>query len=108
MESTNRSEKNFFEEFGLEVAHGEVELGKTYPIFGMITSIISDKLGEVVAEINYSIKAKMNIVDNVKVDLLKERAFESGIFVCTVMAKEPQVEVECQTVIFGRKQGFNA
>ncbi|MBP9838111.1 MAG: hypothetical protein KBC84_05300 [Proteobacteria bacterium] len=110
MENLKRlnSESDLFEQLGLEIAQGEVEVGQTYPIFGMITRILNDKAGEVVVEINHSIIANMNVSEDTKVELLKERAFESGIFVSTVVAKEPKVEVDCQVVIFGRKQGFNA
>ena len=101
-------EPNFFEKFGLEVSTGEVEVGNTYPIYGMITKIISDTPGNVVVEINFSIRANMSIPDNDKVNILKERAFEPGIFVSTVTSKEPSVTVDCSTVVFGRKQQFNA
>ena len=101
-------EGNFFEEFGLKVTQGEVEVGNTYPIFGMITRFIDDIPGKVVAEINYNIEAKFNVPDSTKLELLKERAFESGIFVSKVVSKEPVVKVECKTVIFGKKQGYHA
>ena len=108
MQQSDESNKSFFDKYGLEVAEGQVEVGSTYPIFGMITGIINDTPGEVVAQINYNITAKMNIPEQEKVELLKERAFETGIFVSKITKKEPQVEVDCQTVIFGKKQGFNA
>lgn len=101
-------EEDLFGKLGLHVAAGEVEIGKTYPIFGMITKLISDEPGNVICEINNSIRAKMNVNDAEKVNVLKERAFESGIFVSTVVAKSPSVEVDCQVVIFGKKQSFNA
>lgn len=100
--------EDLFEELGLQVAPSEVEVGKTYPIFGVITKIINDEPGQVVVELNYSITAKMHVSESSRVELLKERAFESGIFVCTILNKEPSVEVDCQVVIFGRKQAFNA
>jgi hypothetical protein len=50
----------------------------------------------------------MAIPDSSKVNLLKERAFEPGIFVSTVRKKEDGVEVECSTVVFGRRQNFSA
>lgn len=101
-------EEDLFGKLGLHVAPGEVEIGKTYPIFGMITKLISDEPGNVICEINNSIRAKMNVNDVEKVNVLKERAFESGIFVSTVVSKSPGVEVDCQVVIFGKKQSFNA
>ena len=99
---------NFFEKFGLEVASGEVEVGSTYPIYGMITKLIDDTPGNVVVEINFSIRANMSIPDPDKVELLKERAFEPGIFVSTVISKDNGVIVDCSTVVFGRRQQFNA
>lgn len=100
--------EDLFEELGLQVAPSEVEVGKTYPIFGVITKILNDQPGEVLVELNYSITAHMTVSEASRVELLKERAFESGIFVCTILSKEPAVEVDCQVVIFGRKQAFNA
>ncbi len=110
MDSLKRlnQEGDLFEQLGLEIAQGEVEIGSTYPIFGMITKFINEKAGEVVVELNHCIIANMNVTEDNKVDLLKERAFESGIFVSTVVAKDPKVEVDCQVVIFGKKQGYNA
>ena len=105
MENT---EKNFFDKFGLEVTSGEVEIGKTYPIYGMITKVLSDTPGDVVVELNFSIRANMAIPDSTKIELLKERAFEPGIFVSTVKSKEAGVCVDCSTVVFGRKQNFQA
>lgn len=100
--------QNFFEKFGLEVANGEVEVGQTYPIYGMITKIIDETPGNVVVEINFSIRANMAIPDEAKVNLLKERAFEPGIFVSTVRDKEERIQVDCSTVVFGKRQQFNA
>jgi hypothetical protein len=109
MENENQnSEQNFFEKFGLEVSNGEVEIGQTYPIYGMITKILNDTPGSVVVEINFSIKANMAIPDADKIEVLKQRAFEPGIFVSTVTHKEGGVVVDCSTVVFGRKQQFNA
>jgi hypothetical protein len=50
----------------------------------------------------------MTIPDQEKIDLLKERAFEPGIFVSTVVNKEPKIVVDCSTVVFGKRQSFNA
>jgi hypothetical protein len=102
------NEANFFEKFGLEVCTGEVEVGHTYPIYGMITDFISDTPGNVVVVINRSIKAYMAIPDQEKVEILKQRALEPGIFFSTVIAKEDGIQVDCSTVVFGRRQEFNA
>ncbi|RMG45452.1 MAG: hypothetical protein D6719_00280 [Candidatus Dadabacteria bacterium] len=100
--------QNFFEKFGLEVTSGEVEVGNTYPIYGMITKFLSDEPGSVVVELNFSIRANMAIPDQSKVELLKERSFEPGIFVSTVKSKEGGIEVDCSTVVFGKRQNYNA
>lgn len=104
----SNKEANFFEKFGLEVANGEVEVGRTYPIYGMITKLLSEDPGNIVVELNFSIKANMAIPDMSKVELLKQRAFEPGIFVSTIVSKDNGIEVDCSTVVFGRKQAFQA
>ncbi len=104
----NNSDKNFFEKYGLEVAAGDVEVGSTYPIYGMITKFIHDEPGKVIVELNFSIKANLAIPSQDKVDILKSRAFEPGIFVSTVISKESGVEVDCSTVVFGKRAEFNA
>ncbi|NLF24130.1 MAG: hypothetical protein GX589_00520 [Deltaproteobacteria bacterium] len=103
-----QKEQNFFEKYGLEVSAGEVELGKTYPIYGMITKILDETPGHVVVEINFSITANMIVPEKDKVEVLKERAFEPGIFISTVTTKQPTVTVDCQTVVFGRRQTYSA
>ncbi len=110
MENENKENKdpNFFEKFGLEVTSGEVAVGSTYPIYGMITKFLDDTPGSVKVELNFSIKANMAIPDLEKVELLKQRAFEPGIFVSTIVSKEQGIVVDCSTVVFGRKQAYSA
>ena len=98
------NDKNLFEKLGLEVVHDEVQIGKTYPIFGAITSIGSYDESGLEIKINYNITARLNVSSAEKIETLRQKAFESGIFISTVVAKEPHVVVECQTVIFGRNQ----
>lgn len=105
----NNETENFFEKFGLEVTTGEVEVGNTYPIFGMITKIIDEKPGKVIVELNNSIRAVMTVPDESKANVLKERAFEPGIFISKVTSKEPSnICVDCSTVVFGKRQAFDA
>lgn len=106
MESS--SSQSFFEKFGLEVAAGEVEVGQTYPIYGMITKIFEEKAGQIEVEINFSIRAHMSVPDAQKIELLKERAFEPGIFVSTVIANDEHLVVDCSTVVFGKRQEHHA
>lgn len=110
MDNLKRKEEptDLFEELGLQITQGQVEVGNTYPIFGMITQLHDETPGGVIAEINHHIRAKMNIRDQERLDVLKRKAFETGIFISTVTAIEPQLEVECQAVIFGKSQAHNA
>jgi len=102
------SGQNFLEKFGLEVGEGEVVVGQTYPIYGMITKFLDETPGQVVVELNYSIKAKMSIPTAEKVELLRERSFEPGIFISTVKSKDGGVVVDCSTVVFGKRQNHDA
>lgn len=102
------SEANFFEKFGLEVGQGEVKVGETYPIYGMITKFIDETPGQVVVELNYSIRARMTIPTKDKVELLRERAFEPGIFISTIKSKDEGIVVDCSTVVFGKRQHHDA
>ena len=108
MEAARAQKKEFFEEFGLEVVNGDVEVGQTYPLFGMITKILEQTPSKIRLELNFNIIANVTVEDPKRADILRERAFESGIFVSTVVAKEPKIEVNCQTIIFGRRQNFQA
>ncbi len=96
------------DDLGLKITKGEVEVGGTYPLFGMITAIEELEDGSIVAEINHNIKANMIISDKSRVDILRARAFETGIFVSTVISKEPSLVVDCQAVIYGKPQAHNA
>ena len=108
MESEKSPDTNLFEQLGLEVVQGTVEVGQTYPIFGAITRFLAESQGKIVAELNYHMHITMNVPDSERLELLKEHCFESGIFIARVLAKEPIIELECQTVIFGKKQGYHA
>ena len=98
--------EDFFNKFGLEVKRGEVEVGSTYPIYGMITDFLNETLGSIEVEINYQIDATLLIESEEKLETLKERAFEPGIFVSTITSKEEgeKMKAEVSTVVFGRKQ----
>lgn len=105
----NETKENFFEKFGLEVTTGDVQVGQTYPIYGMITKFLSELPGKVIVELNFSIHATMSIPEDSKINILKERAFEPGIFVSTVTAKdESGISVDCSTVVFGKRQEYSA
>jgi transcriptional regulator of NAD metabolism len=107
---------DFFEKFGLQLGQGQVEIGKTYPVYGMITAI--EEVREdfsVVAIINRNIRAILNIKSKENVDLLHNRVFEPGIFITTfdkILTPTEENPVafsgEVSTVVFGKAKGYDA
>lgn len=105
--------KDFFEKFGLSVQKAEPELGQNCNIFGTITNILEDSWETFIVEVNFNIKMILNLKSEEQKNIIKNRAFESGIFCCTItglndLNKNPElshpIEAECTTVIFGKKQ----
>lgn len=90
------------------VEFGDVEVGESYPLYGMITKFLDDRPGSVVAEINHNILVKFDLSDPKNIERLKERAFDPGIFVCQIISKNPQISGFCSTVVFGKRSNFNA
>ncbi len=70
----------------------------------MITSVEETGGEQVRLVINYNITAYIQLDDAEKLAIIKQRAFESGIFFSRVVAKEPHVEVECSKIVFGKSQ----
>lgn len=99
-------DKNLFEDLGLSIEFGDVAVGQVYPVYGMITEFISDEPGNVVVKINYNIIASMNVEDEDKIAVLKNRTFDPGIFVCTITSIDTTIRAECSTVIFGKSDGM--
>ena len=103
----NEKESDFFEKHGLEVQGTEVEVGQTYPIYGMITAFISEDLeNEVIVEVNQNLNIKVMISEEDKLNILKERSFEPGIFVTEITENEKGLPIKglCKTVVFGKKK----
>ena len=111
--------EDFFSKTGTTLAKQsltDVEVGQTYPLYGTITKFLSDTTESTVVEINYNMKVTMVVADPEKIRLLKERAFEAGIFIIEVSSKnldpaenEYSIEGNCTTVIFGRrKENYDA
>ena len=87
------------------------EIGKTYPIYGIITDILCES--PVVIMVNNSIKLKCNITDDdgSKIKIIKDRAFEPGIFVATIEQRldDGTYVGVAETIVFGKKkEGFDA
>jgi len=103
-ENTKQHEQptDIFDKLGLSVQYGEVQIGETYPIYGMITEFVSEIPGNVVVVVNHNIELSMSIEDADKLQILKTRAFDPGIFVSTIDQTEPSIKGTCSTVVFGK------
>ena len=102
------SEDDFLEKYQLGIDYTAVEdltVGETYPLYGMITKFIDDTPGSVVVEFNRHVHLKLNVVEEEKVALLKERSFETALFVCDFVSGGETPIFSCQTIIFGKKSG---
>lgn len=97
------SNDNLLNRLGMTLAYGEVEVGKTYPLYGMVTKIIDEKMDDFTIQVNHKIVLKCSIQDENFVNQIKERAFEPGIFIATITQTEP-VSGDCSTIVFGRKK----
>jgi len=67
-------------DFKFEMAVPEV--GKIYPLYGMITEILCED--PFIAMINNQIKGKFLITDPEKIEFIKGRALEPGIFISEI------------------------
>jgi hypothetical protein len=86
-----------------------VEIGQTYPLVGMITNLTEGtNSGDIIVELNHKIRAKLFVSSKERIEILKRRAFEKGVFISRVTSVNPMIEVECQAVIFGKRQSFSA
>lgn len=98
------NEEDDKQKFPFEFKMATPEIGKTYPIYGMITEIISEQ--PLIIIINDSIEGTCVVEDPEKINLVKSRAFEPGIFVTKI---ENQLEDgmyigTVETIVFGKKQ----
>ena len=99
----NTTKDNPLSKLGVSVEYGNVEVGQTYPIYGAITEILNDTPGSVVVTVNYNIQLNMQIEDAEKIELLKDRAFDVGIFVSTITQIGDTIRGDCTTVVFGKR-----
>ena len=102
MDDKTQNKKDLFTDLGLSLEYRDVEVGQLYPIYGAITKFISDEPGNIVVMINDQIEATLNVIDDDKIGVLKQRTFDSGIFLCTITEKGLTIKADCTTVIFGK------
>lgn len=96
------SQDDLLQKYNLKLEPSQVEIGKTYPLYGMITNIINETFEDFTIEVNYQIILKCFVKDANSVNIIKERAFEPGIFVTEITSTEP-VSGNCGTIVFGKK-----
>jgi hypothetical protein len=104
MGDDKKDDESLFDRLGLSVKYGEVEVGQTYPIYGMITNFLCDVPGEVTVVVNHNIELAMDIEDDDKIEILKNRTFDPGIFVSTIEQTAPTIKGRCTTAVFGKSQ----
>lgn len=103
--------KNFFNTMSIKPTNlSDLEIGKQYPIYGMITEILGEDLvnGSVTVKIVPEMTLQLRITDAANLKIIKERAFEPGIFITEFSELEdssgsPNLIGYCKTVVFGRK-----
>lgn len=94
---------DFLDMSNISVKYDTVEVGQTYPIYGMITSFIDDDPSAFKIIVNHNIEMTVVVSDPEKVSLLKSRSFDPGIFMCTISQVEPSVKGDCYTIVFGKQ-----
>lgn len=97
------NENNFFDSLGVSIQHAEPQVGCTYPLYGMITNILSMTPGDMRVIINYNIELTLFVEDSDKIELIKERCFDPGIFVTKIEQTGEKIKGTCTTVVFGKK-----
>lgn len=86
-----------------QVRNDDAVVGNIYPIYGMITGIVEEGEDYIIIEINQKIRARITNSEVQKLEQIKYKIFEAGIFVSSLVSKEP-LEVECKVVIFGKQK----
>lgn len=102
MEDEKQKQGITFDDANLSVKYAQVEVGETYPIYGMITEFVCDVPGSVVITVNNNIELSVTVENEDKLALLKSRCFEPGIFVCKIEHVDPAVRGTCSTIVFGK------
>lgn len=111
--------EDFFEKFNLKATRGEVEEGEQYPLYGIVTGFIEEDPNKLSLVLNYNIK--LNLVGDIgleRLNLLRSRAFEPGVFVSTITKKDLTIpdpspdklskdtpfpiEATCSTIVYGK------
>jgi|YNPMSStandDraft_1061717.scaffolds.fasta_scaffold04084_4 hypothetical protein len=93
-------------DMSLKVKSVNPEVGKVYPICGVLSDLEIISQTEVVAKINDNIFAKLIINDPEHLKTLLSRILDTGIFFVEVqeISDEGVLSGFCSTIIFGKRQ----
>lgn len=115
--------KDLFKECGLcieKTPHTNIEVGKQYHVYGMITKFLDESVANFLVEVNFSMKVRIVLSQEdfpTKFNLLKDRSFEPGIFMITMDHKsgetplkegEYSYEGTCTAIVFGKRKDLDA
>lgn len=92
---------------GFKIDEIKPEIGKTYPIFGILNDVeIED--GKIQAIVNTNIRAELIITDENQLRTLMSRIFDTGIFFVEIkqITEDGFIEGFCSTIIFGKRQVY--
>lgn len=86
----------------VKIAMTKPEVGQIVPLFGYITSIISETDVHMTAQINHYIIAHIASTPE-RNRLMRSRALEPGVFIGQIVNTEP-LTIQCTAVVFGSKK----
>lgn len=85
---------------GGKVAWKKPDLGEVVPLYGYITSIVSEDNEHITVQLNSYIHVKLKTMTTNR-DHLKAKALEPGIFIGKVTGFDP-ISIDCYAVVFGK------
>lgn len=90
---------------GFKIDEIKPEIGKTYPIFGILNDVEVEN-GKIQAIVNTNIRAELIIRDENQLRTLMSRIFDTGIFFVEIkqITEDGFIEGFCSTIIFGKRQ----
>lgn len=90
---------------GFKIDEIKPEIGKTYPIFGILNDVEVEN-GKIRAIVNTNIRAELIITDENQLKTLMSRIFDTGIFFVEIkqLTEDGFIEGFCSTIIFGKRQ----
>lgn len=90
---------------GFKIDEIKPEIGKTYPIFGILNDVEVEN-GKIQAIVNTNIRAELIITDENQLRTLMSRIFDTGIFFVEIkqITEDGFIEGFCSTIIFGKRQ----